>query len=64
MDLILMLSKNPDHCLTWTNLPLESALLKKNGFVKNTGRQKKVDKLLKYLGIESSWDSAYFFLKG
>ena len=34
MDLILMLSKNPDHCLTWTNLPLESALLKNNGFVK------------------------------
>lgn len=47
-----MLSKNPDHCLTWTNLPLESALLKNNGFVKNTGKQKKVDKLLIYLGTE------------
>lgn len=30
MDLILMLSKNSDHCLTWTN-----------DFVKNTGKQKK-----------------------
>lgn len=48
MDLILMLSKNPDHCLTWTNLPSESSLLKNNGFVKNTGKQKKV---INYLHI-------------
>ena len=32
--------------------------------LKNTGKQEKVDKLLMYLGIESTWDSGYFFLKG
>jgi len=44
-----MLSKNPNHCLTWTNLPSESALLKNNGFVKKTLENRK--KLINYLYI-------------